>query len=199
MDLLNRTFAASLLAMLFTLLLLGAFGVTPARAHLMVAQHGTLNIVDDGAFMVLSLPISAFDGLDENADGRVSMLEFNNQRSVVVSLIRAHVVLTDAEGPAPLQGIMLSPVRPHGVNDASISELIVMGRFDVNQPDGELHFHVSLFGNGADEQSIEMTAKRQQNGQEHSFELTPDRRASTLFPTYVTQGDSAGPLCGLSL
>jgi hypothetical protein len=42
-----------------------------AHAHLMVAQHGTLNIVDDGVFMVLSLPISAFDGIDDDKDGNL--------------------------------------------------------------------------------------------------------------------------------
>jgi hypothetical protein len=51
-----------------------------AHAHLMVAQHGTLNIVDDGVFMVLSLPISAFNGVDEDSNGKISMLEFNNHR-----------------------------------------------------------------------------------------------------------------------
>jgi hypothetical protein len=55
-----------------------------AEAHLMVAQHGTLNVVDDGVFMVLSLPVSAFDGVDDDNDGKVSMLEFNNHRGAIV-------------------------------------------------------------------------------------------------------------------
>jgi hypothetical protein len=59
-----------------------------AQAHLMLAQHGTLNIVDDGAFMVLSLPISAFEGVDDDSDGKVSMVEFNNHRAVVVEIAR---------------------------------------------------------------------------------------------------------------
>lgn len=48
-------------------LLIGA-----AHAYLMVAQRGTLNLVGDGGFMVLSLPISAFTGIDDNADGQLS-------------------------------------------------------------------------------------------------------------------------------
>jgi hypothetical protein len=38
---------------------------TPAAAHLMVAQKGTLNLQGDGAFLVLSLPVSAFADTSE--------------------------------------------------------------------------------------------------------------------------------------
>ncbi len=34
-----------------------------ANAHLMVAEHGTLNFVDNNVFIVLSIPMSAFKGL----------------------------------------------------------------------------------------------------------------------------------------
>ena len=34
------------------------------QAHLMLAQQGTLNIIDSDAFVVVSLPVSAFDGID---------------------------------------------------------------------------------------------------------------------------------------
>ncbi len=48
-----------------------------ANAHLMVAEHGTLNFVDNNVFIVLSIPMSAFKGVDENKDGKVSIVEFN--------------------------------------------------------------------------------------------------------------------------
>ena len=48
-----------------TLAVIGFFWL-PAQAHLMEAQQGTLNIIDDRAFMVLSLPISAFEDIDDN-------------------------------------------------------------------------------------------------------------------------------------
>ena len=54
----------------------------------MVARHGTLNFVDDGAFMVLSLPMSAFEGIDDDGDGKVSMIEFNNHRTGIVGAVR---------------------------------------------------------------------------------------------------------------
>ena len=39
--------------------LLAWASVPAAQAHLVVSQRGTLNIVGDGAYMVLSLPVSA--------------------------------------------------------------------------------------------------------------------------------------------
>jgi hypothetical protein len=84
-----------------------------AEAHLMAAQHGTLNFVDDGAFMVLSLPMSAFEGIDDDGDGKVSMIEFNNHRAAIIESIEQNVTLGDKEGNLSLEGIMLSPVVPH--------------------------------------------------------------------------------------
>ena len=62
---------------LLTVLMLTLSLPQAALAHLMVAQHGSLNIVGDGAFMVLSLPASAFEDIDENGDGDISMIELN--------------------------------------------------------------------------------------------------------------------------
>jgi hypothetical protein len=115
----------------FTLLILIlAVPMSPsAQAHLMVAQHGTLNIVDDGAFMVLSLPISAFEGVDDDSDGKVSMVEFNNHRGAIVESVGQNLTLSDKDGNLSLQGIMLSPVVPHDAPEEPLSQLIVMGRF----------------------------------------------------------------------
>ena len=53
-------------------LLLCISTIPVANAHLMVAQQGTLNVVDDGAFVVMSLPISAFSSVDDDGDGKLS-------------------------------------------------------------------------------------------------------------------------------
>jgi hypothetical protein len=148
-----------------------------ARAHLMVAQHGTLNIVDDGAFMVLSLPISAFEGVDDDSDGRVSMVEFNNHRAAIVESVGQNVTLSDKEGNLPLQGIMLSPVVPHDAPEDQVSQLIVMGRFSLAGAEGALRFQTGLFGKQSTEQSLKITVTRNSDNHEHVFELTPAKPA----------------------
>ena len=153
-----------------------------AHAHLMVAQHGTLNIVDDGAFMVLSLPMSAFGDIDEDNDGLVSMVEFNHHRATIVESVRKNVRLSDREKNLSLQGIMLSPVISYDSPTEPISQLTVMGRFTLNDPDSALRFQVDLFGKQSIEQLLEITATRKVGGQKHEFELTPEAPASPVLP-----------------
>jgi hypothetical protein len=153
----------------------------PAHAHLMVAQHGTLNVVDDGVFMVLSLPISAFDGIDDDSNGDISMMEFNNHRRDIVESVRQHVTLSDKQGSAALQGIMLSPVALHDSSGESLSQITVMGRFTVDNAISDLRFHIGLYGRQATEQSLEITATRALDRQKSIFELTPVTPESEVF------------------
>jgi hypothetical protein len=152
-----------------------------AQAHLMVAQHGTLNFVDDGAFMVLSLPMSAFEGIDDDSDGKVSMIEFNSHRAAIVESVGHNVTLSDKEGNLLLEGIMLSPVVPHDAQDESISHLTVMGRFALAGASGALRFQVDLFGKQPTEQRLKITATRTLDNHQHVFELTPATSADMLF------------------
>ena len=82
-----------------TILLSLVMTTLPAQlvfAHLMVAQHGTLNIVDDSVFMVLSLPVSAFEGLDDDpAGGQISQLTVMGRFALATadSSLRFHVGL----------------------------------------------------------------------------------------------------------
>lgn len=64
-----------------------------ADAHLMVAQHGTLNLVGDGAFMVLSIPATALPGADDDHDGRLSRAELERHYRDVAAAVAAGVTL----------------------------------------------------------------------------------------------------------
>lgn len=157
-----------------------------ASAHLMPAQRGTLNIVDDGVFMVLSLPVSAFSGLglDENSDGSVSLQEFDKYRGSIIETVRKNVTMIDHQGIALLHGVMLSPVMPHDDAVTSISQLTVLGRFNVNNAVGAMRFQVGIYGRAAAEQSLEIMAMRKRDKQKTVFELTPSAPlASIIFPT----------------
>ena len=57
--------------------------VTSTRAHLMVEQHGTVNFANGGAFLVLSVPVSAFDGVDDNDDRALSAEELRRHTAEV--------------------------------------------------------------------------------------------------------------------
>ena len=145
-----------------------------AQAHLMKAQHGTLNIFEDGIYMVLSLPASAFDGIDENNDGKLSMMEFNNQRSTIIESIKNKITLSNSENNSSLEGIMLSPEVSHDSSDTSISQLVILGKFSVHQSNQQLIYTNNLYGKNIREQMITITATRQSDGKRVVFELMQD-------------------------
>lgn len=182
MRILKRRLKMLLVSVLMTL------GVTAsAQAHLIVAQHGTVNIVQDGAFMVLSVPISAFSAVDEDGDGAVTMIEFNNQRAQIVESIRRNVVLSDDHGGLALEGILLSPEAAHDETGASprIEQLTVMGRFTLVDPNAALSLFVGLYGATQAEQSLQVTGTRQAQGPEHVLVLTPLASGGELFPAWA--------------
>ena len=58
------------------LVLCGCMGaMTPAQAHLVAAQKGTLNFAGNAAFLVLSVPVSAIHSVDDDGDGMLSKAE----------------------------------------------------------------------------------------------------------------------------
>lgn len=171
-----------------SLLLLLSVMVAPlANAHLMVAQHGTLNFLNDDVFMVLSVPMSAFKGIDTNGDGKVTMIEFNNHRAAISKTVKDNIELTDSNNPLTLNGLMLSPVVHHHGSAQPITQLTLMGKFklpasvnesaDLNQ----LKFHMNLFGNSKKEQTIEMTGTHKAGNQKRVFTLTPQSNTALIF------------------
>lgn len=169
---------------LLALVALVAVFATPAQAHLMRAQHGTLNMIEGNVYMVLSLPLSAFGSLDENDDGKVTMIEFNRHRKVVESMVRQRITLSDTTGITTLSGVLLSPVRTHkNVTDSEpqLSQVTVMGRFTLDKDDTALKLKVDLYGTKPEEKKLSITATHPQSRQQNRFELTPARSAHAVF------------------
>lgn len=168
-------------------LLGGAALVPTAQAHLMVAQRGTLNLVNDGAFMVLSIPVLAFQGIDDNGDGLLSNAEFAAHRQRIVGAVKHGVVLSDALGPRELQGMMLSLAPPdhqgEGESVGPSSQLVVMGRFDLGEVGSPLRFQVTLFGQSAAEQVFRVNASRAAKSEQHLMTLTPQQPSAAMFPS----------------
>lgn len=168
-----------------------SLGFSPALyAHLLPAQRGTLNFVDDGAFMALSLPISAFEGIDDDKNGSVSMVEFNKHRADIVARVQAGIVLSEKGEDRLLKGILLSPVSSdehdeHGDHkvsgDAGVSRVYVMGKFVLDSLDSELRFRNSLYGKQSSERTFKISAKRKSGGLKQDFELTPEASSMKLF------------------
>ncbi len=160
--------------------LLGLFAWPAANAHLMVAQHGTLNIVGNGAFMVLSLPVSSFTGVDDDGDGALSLAEMRAHAADIQAQVRRGAVLSDAQGARPLEGLMLNLSPPDDRPTAPASQLVVMGRFALDSQTDGLTFEVSLFGKGSAEQAQEITVSR--GPEKQRMLLAPGRDQREILP-----------------
>lgn len=182
----NRAWRELLLALVVCV----AIFPTPSDAHLMPAQRGTLNFLGTGGFMVLSLPVSAFSGIDTNGDKRLSQNELSEHRPAIVASIVRNVKLSDSNGSRPLEGIMLSlSPAADGRRDAA-DQLVAMGRFILAQdmqarPEQQFSLGIDLFGTQAHEQSYSITASRDQRRERHLIRLSPEQPAREFFPSQI--------------
>lgn len=156
-----------------------------ASAHLMVAQKGTINIVDDEAFVVVSLPISAFVGIDTNLDGQISMIEFNLNRKAVKQEIEQKFILLDNYKSTTLIDVLLSPVQNHHSTDDHFTQLTVMGKFNLKNLTDSFKLKADLFGNTVDEQVLKITLIRAKDNLKQVIQLTPDSPSEKLMLTHL--------------
>lgn len=176
MRLINKYLSATLLLISANLTI-----IFQANAHLMVAQHGTLNIIDDSVYMVLSLPISAFENVDDNGDGSLSNTEFSNHRVAMITAVQQQISLIDKLGALTLQGLLLSPVMPHDSTEKSTSQIIVMGRFLLRDTNSSLNFKVGLFAKEFDKSLLKVKVTRKKDKRSQAFVLTPMRSSMSFF------------------
>jgi hypothetical protein len=150
-------------------------------AHMMVAQNGTLNVVDDGVFMMISLPVSAFEDIDDDKDGKLSVKEFTEHRSAIIKSIHSNIVLRDENGKLALEGMMLSPVTSHHSPKAPASQLLVMGRYALVESNSKLEYQVGLFGKATDEKILTIMATQKEFGHKQKIELSKKSDSVVLF------------------
>lgn len=162
--------------------------LVPAQAHLMVAQKGTLNFSGGGAYLLLSLPVSALSGVDDNADGLLSQTELRAHTPVIEAQVRSGIQLTERARPGgrafELQGLMFTLSPPDSTPSAPASQLVVMGRFALEpglseQPHAALTLAFSLFGAVVAEQSHDITFTW--GAQSRAARFTPERPVLPVF------------------
>ena len=169
--------------------------IASAQAHVMAAQQGTLNIVGEAAFMVLSVPVSAFTAVDDDGDGALSKGELAAHTGTVRQQLKEGVQLFESEQALPLSLMMVDVVGHDNAPEAPSTQLMVMGRFQLrgDSSDGvselaqtdTMRLHFNLFGRDSDEQAQDISITRQEDAQSAHF--TPERTTQSVFPSGLTQ------------
>jgi hypothetical protein len=164
---------------LVRLVLLALLGTPAAQAHLMVAQQGTLNLVGDGAYLVLSLPVAAFQGFDDDGDGRLSARELQAHLPALQAQVRQRVQLLDAHGALPLEGLMLSLSPEDDAPGAPAVQLVVLGRFALADRLAPASLRVQAYGSAPAERELRVQVTRM--GRSETLRLTPEAPQQALL------------------
>lgn len=161
---------------------LSALIVLPNQAHTVQAQQGTLDIIGNDVFIMLSVPVSAFKNIDDDHDGNISQEEFDFHQSLIENTIKKHIILRDTTGALALQDLLLKPIlgHSHGRKTEPALQLSLTGKFTFKDIYLPLTFQVDLFGKHVKEKSFKITATRKRDNAEQAFELTPQHSLQQL-------------------
>lgn len=157
-----------------------------AHAHLMVAQNGSLNIVKKGAYMVLSVPVSAFKNIDDNGDGHLSRKEFAKHQKRIQKAVKQRVSMYEGAQSIPLEGLIMSPVKSHNHKASQnhhhgAKQIVIMGRFKVSDIHNRLTFKTDLFGKQTKEQVQKMTISHALVKGQRKVDFTPEEAKKVIF------------------
>ncbi len=119
-----------------------------ALAHLMPAGHGTINVVDAKAYIVVSLPVSVFGDTGSVAtidDGVMTKAELELNRELLHSAIRDRLKLDVGGQPARFKTILLNLVTGYGYPDDRGAEVTMMIVAQLPNTVGLLSLHSQLW------------------------------------------------------
>ncbi len=199
-------------------LLLGVATValTPlASAHMMPPQQGTLNVLGDSVFQVVSVPVSSLHGVDDNGDGRLSEAEVAAHEVELQTQIGARFRVLDAEPSARFQlgsgakregrqELVIvraehddgaEPGEPGSASEGpGARQLLVLLKTRFPGPPHALRLETDLFGTAPGEGKLQIRATRgndaevavlEPNAREHAFFLPP--QPSSLLGRIATE------------
>ena len=136
-----------------------ALATRPAEAHLMAAQHGTLRVLDGDVFAVLSIPVSALHGFDDDGDGVMSLAELERHQDALRGEIDRRVAIADGEGVRPRTvrvDLVLAP--DHEAAQDRAGQVVALEHVAFGAAPAHLRIGTDLFGTRDPERSLTITA-----------------------------------------
>ncbi len=128
-----------------------------AQAHLLPKQNATLRIVDTSAFVVVAVPVSALEGVDDNADGKLSLAEIEQHNADIGRQFEARFHVTDKDAKAAQAlTLVMSPLTDGETHDSDYA--VVLHRVNFDKAPQNPSIETDLFGTGTDEGQIRVKA-----------------------------------------
>ena len=128
------------------------FVLSSAHAHLMPRNHGTLNVTNGKAYIVLALPISVFSTGEAKAvvaDGVLTPTDLKTDSKRLKAAIRKGIVLTHQAQAVHISSILLNlPKGPHHTPERSteVTAMIVAPLKNSKGALGPIDMTMSLWG-----------------------------------------------------
>lgn len=166
----------------FLQILLGFAGATQsAWAHLMPAQQGTLNIVDNAVFSAISIPVSALPGIDDDGDGRLSIAEWRAHKAEIIDRLRKRLRLFDGaqEGRTDMIQALVEPDERSPTSKAGATYFLVLMKTSFASAPKALRMEADLFGKAPGERQLTIKATRGSDAE--AVVLSPGRIEHRFF------------------
>jgi hypothetical protein len=132
---------------------------------MMPAQQGTLNVVGDSVFEVVSVPVSALRAFDDDHDGRLSDVEVDAHLTALQAEVGARFRLFDGTS-AGTQEMVLVRAEPderdeaNGVSGAGSRQVLALLKTRFSAPPIALRLETDLFGVAEGEGQFTLRATR---------------------------------------
>jgi hydrogenase/urease accessory protein HupE len=131
-----------------------------AAAHLLPPQNATLHAVGDKVYAVVSVPVSALSGVDDDGDGVLSVAELRRHQADINRQFMQRFQLTTAhESARVLNGWVLSP-QTGGGPIVPMTYVVVLEALQFPGAIGELSLRTDLFGSGEAAGKLSIRATR---------------------------------------
>ena len=152
---------------------------TTAQAHLMPAQQGSLNLLDQAVFAVVAIPVSALPAaVDSDRDGRLSAAELQAPEVNAQLLQRMRLFDGEQAGRVDFIQVMAEQDERNPASAAGGGHFILMAKFSFSAPPLALRIETDLFGAAASEQQLTLKASR---GSEIEVAVLSPMRGSHFF------------------
>lgn len=130
-------FAVSVVVLLFP---------ASADAHLLPPDAATLNVGDRAIFAVVSVPVSALHGFDDDGDGRLSARELDAHREALAQDIAQRFQLSDGDQRTDLVRLDLLLSPEHDAVQDRADHVLALEHLAVSARPSTLRLRTDLFG-----------------------------------------------------
>ena len=166
-----------------------------ATAHLLPRQNATLHLKGDKGYLVVSVPVSALNGVDDDHNDMLDTAELARHHDAITQQFRERFHVSSPDG-ATNWGFAWAahPSSDNGENSPT-RYVVVLAGAQFARPPASVTIRTNLFGSSADDSQITLRVRRDDDVEvglftaaapEHSFLRGP----WAIFRDYVATGVS---------